>query len=126
MPCVQGEPEQTLWRSLQGRRVDGGASPAAVMEQLGRESADFVRGRVLPFLDSLPTHYVLDDGALVVAHAGLKADLQGRAGPRVREFALRGEPGWAAEYRGAAAVLYGDTPTTEPAWLECQRYASRP
>ena len=82
------------------------------------------------FFDGLISHYVLDDGRLVVAHAGMKASLQGRASPQVREFALYGETtgetdayglpvrhNWAAEYRGQARVVYGHTPVPEPEWL---------
>jgi protein phosphatase len=65
-----------------------------------------------------------------VAHAGMKASLQGRASQQVREFALYGETtgetdvyglpmrhNWAAEYRGQARVVYGHTPTPEAEWL---------
>ena len=82
------------------------------------------------FLDSLVSHYVLDDGKLVVAHAGMKAEMQGRGSGHVRDFALYGETtgetdefglpvrcNWAAEYRGSAAVVYGHTPVPEPEWL---------
>src|SRR5690606_13783373 len=75
-------------------------------------------------------HYVLDDGRLVVAHAGLKASMQGRGSGAVREFALYGETtgetdefglpiryNWAAEYRGKATVVYGHTPVPEAEWL---------
>jgi len=68
------------------------------------------------------SHYVLDDGRLVVAHAGLKEALQGRGSGRVRDFALFGETtgetdefglpvryNWAAEYRGVP-WLFTDTP----------------
>ncbi len=73
---------------------------------------------------------MLDDGRLVVAHAGLKEELQGRGSGRVRDFALYGETtgetdefglpvryNWAAEYRGRASVVYGHTPVPEPEWL---------
>ena len=76
------------------------------------------------------SHYVLDDGKLVVAHAGMKAEMQGRGSGKVREFALYGETtgetdefglpvrfNWAAEYRGPAMVVYGHTPVPEPEWL---------
>ena len=43
------------------------------------------------FLDGLVSHFVLDDGKLVVAHAGMKEGYQGRASGRVRDFALFGE-----------------------------------
>jgi protein phosphatase len=73
---------------------------------------------------------VLDGGDLVVAHAGLKEEMQGRGSAKVRDFALYGETtgetdefglpvrlNWAAEYRGKAAVVYGHTPVAEPEWL---------
>ena len=76
------------------------------------------------------SHYVLDDGKLVVAHAGMKAEMQGRGSGKVRDFALYGETtgetdefglpvrfNWAAEYRGSAMVVYGHTPVPEPEWL---------
>src|SRR5919202_1871346 len=76
------------------------------------------------------SHYVLDDGKLVVAHAGMKEALQGRGSGTVREFALYGETtgetdefglpiryNWAAEYRGRAIVIYGHTPVPDPEWL---------
>jgi protein phosphatase len=76
------------------------------------------------------SHYVLDDGKLVVAHAGMQETMQGRASSKVRAFALYGETtgepdefglpiryNWAAEYRGKAMVVYGHTPVPEPAWL---------
>jgi protein phosphatase len=82
------------------------------------------------FFDGLISHYVLDDGQLVVAHAGMKASLQGRASQQVREFALYGETtgetdafglpirqNWAAAYRGQALVVYGHTPVPEAEWL---------
>ena len=82
------------------------------------------------FIDDLVSHYVLDDGKLVVAHAGMKEIMQGRGSGAVREFALYGETtgetdefglpvryNWAAEYRGPAMVVYGHTPVPEPEWL---------
>src|SRR5947209_846442 len=75
-------------------------------------------------------HDVLDDGRLVVAHAGLKEPMQGRGSGAVRDFALYGETtgetdefglpiryNWAAEYRGKAMVIYGHTPVPEADWL---------
>ena len=88
-----------------------------------RESEEF-RARVVEFCRGLVSHYVLDGGRLVVAHAGLKEAYQGRASGRVRSFAMYGETTgetdeyglpvrypWAEEYRGQAMVLYGHTPT---------------
>jgi len=82
------------------------------------------------WLKSLISHYVLDDGKLVVAHAGLREELQGRSSGYVRSFALYGETTgeidefgfpvryeWANEYRGKAMVVYGHTPVLEAEWL---------
>ncbi|HRI64229.1 MAG TPA: polynucleotide kinase-phosphatase, partial [Polyangium sp.] len=93
------------------------------------EPAEFQQ-EVAGFIDELISHYVLDDGKLVVAHAGMKAAMQGRGSGKVRDFALYGETtgetdefglpvryNWAAEYRGRAVVVYGHTPVPEPEWL---------
>ena len=82
------------------------------------------------FSTSLISHYVLDDGKLVVAHAGMKEEMQGRGSGKVRDFALYGETtgetdefglpvryNWAAEYRGKAMVVYGHTPVPQADWL---------
>ena len=88
------------------------------------------RGGLKAWLDSRISHFVLDGGELVVAHAGLKEEMQGRGSGAVREFALFGDTtgeidefglpvrlNWAADYRGKAMVVYGHTPVPEPEWL---------
>lgn len=127
--CVPGNHDQKLWRKLKGNEVSLNHGLANSVEQLERESPAF-RERVLKFLDGLISHYVLDEGKLVVAHAGLKAEMQGRGSRAVREFALYGETTgetdefglpiryiWAKDYRGHALVVYGHTPVYEPEWL---------
>jgi protein phosphatase len=127
--CVQGNHEQKLLRKLKGRDVKVSAGMQHSLAQLGMEGADFVE-RATAFLDRLLSHYVLDDGKLVVAHAGLKEELQGRASRVVRDFALYGDTtgetdeyglpvrrNWGAEYRGKATVVYGHTPVAAPSWL---------
>ena len=128
--CVPGNHEQKLARKLNGRKVQLTHGLPETLEQLEqREDAGFVK-EVQAFIDSLVSHYVLDGGKLVVAHAGLKEAYQGRASGRVRAFALYGETTgetdeyglpvrypWARDYRGSAAVVYGHTPTPEPEWI---------
>jgi protein phosphatase len=78
----------------------------------------------------LISHYVFDDGKLVVAHAGLKVEMHGRGSGAVREFCLYGETtgetddfglpvryNWAAEYNSKTMVVYGHTPVPIPQWL---------
>jgi protein phosphatase len=127
--CLPGNHETKLLRKLQGRDVRVSHGLAETLDQLAREPAA-LSAQVAAFIDELVSHYVLDAGKLVVAHAGMKQALQGRASGRVREFALYGETtgerdefglpiryDWAADYRGAAMVVYGHTPVPSAEWL---------
>jgi len=127
--CIPGNHEAKLLKKLRGKDVKLAHGLAESVDQLGREPPEFVE-RAAAFIDALVSHYVLDGGRLVVAHAGLKESLQGRASGAVRSFALYGETTgetdefglpvrypWAAEYRGRAFVVYGHTPVPEPEWV---------
>jgi len=127
--CVPGNHDIKLMRKLRGKDVQVTHGLANSLEQLEKESPEF-RAKVLEFIDELVSHYVLDDGKLVVAHAGMKEEMQGRGSAKVRDFALYGETtgetdefglpvryNWAAEYRGRAMVIYGHTPVPQPDWL---------
>ena len=127
--CVAGNHESKLLRKLWGRNVQVSHGLAESLAQLDAEPAEF-RQQVAAFLDGLISHYVLDDGELVVAHAEIKTEYQGRASARVRDFCLYGETtgetdefglpvraDWAAGYRGRAMVVYGHTPVVEPGWV---------
>ena len=127
--CVPGNHDMKLMRKLKGKDVRLTHGLAESVSQLEKEPPEFVE-KVAAFLDSLVSHYVFDGGRLVVSHAGMRADMQGRGSGRVRDFALYGETtgetdeyglpvrfNWASEYRGAAMVVYGHTPVAEPEWL---------
>ncbi len=127
--CVPGNHDMKLKRKLEGREVMVSHGLERSLEELDQEPPDF-RGAVRDFLDGLVSHYVFDEGRLVVAHAGMKEDMQGRGSAKVRDFALFGETtgetdefglpvryNWASEYRGRASVVYGHTPVPEPEWL---------
>src|SRR5262249_35674413 len=88
--CIPGNHDVKLWRKLNGRNVNLTHGIVETLQQLETEPAEF-KEQVKKFLDSLISHYVLDNGKLVVAHAGLKSEMQGRANRAVREFALYGE-----------------------------------
>jgi protein phosphatase len=127
--CVPGNHDAKLVRALRGRNVQIRHGLEESMRQLGLELPEF-RDRVATFLDRLVSHYVLDSGNLVVAHAGMRQEFQGRSSATVRDFALFGETTgeiddaglpvrveWARAYRGSAAVIYGHTPVSTPEWL---------
>jgi protein phosphatase len=127
--CVPGNHEAKLMKWLDGRPVRIGHGLAESIAQLEREPSPF-RAEVRAWIDGLVSHYVLDGGDLVVAHAGLAEEYQGRGSGKVRAFALYGETtgetdafglpvrwDWAAAYRGRAHVVYGHTPILEPQWV---------
>lgn len=130
--CVPGNHENKLGRYLKGRKVQRTHGLAETIEQLEREDTrdpEF-RERVREFIDGLVSHYVLDDGKLVVCHAGLPEKYHGRTSGRVRSHALYGDTTgetdefglpvrypWAEDYRGRATVVYGHTPVPTTSWI---------
>ncbi|GAA3797470.1 polynucleotide kinase-phosphatase [Sphaerisporangium flaviroseum] len=127
--CVSGNHEQKLVRALNGRKVTVAHGLERSLEQLAAEPEEF-REAARSFMDKLISHYQLDGGGLVVAHAGLKEAYHGRASGRVRAFALYGDTTgetdeyglpvrypWAKDYRGRAMVVYGHTPIPEAEWV---------
>jgi protein phosphatase len=127
--CVSGNHEAKLLKALRGRNVQISHGLAETLDQLAAEPDDF-RAELTRFVDSLIGHYVLDDGKLVVSHAGLIEKYHGRASARVRSFCLYGDTTgetdeyglpirlpWARDYRGRALVAYGHTPTPDAEWV---------
>ncbi len=127
--CIPGNHDVKLEKALRGQQVrisHGLAESLAQMEALAADR----REAIAAFLGGLVSHYVLDGGRLVVAHAGMKEEMQGRSSGAVRSFALFGETTgetdelglpvrypWADDYRGRARVVYGHTPVLEPEWI---------
>lgn len=127
--CVPGNHENKLGRALSGRKVTVSHGLQESLDQLAAEPPEFVR-EVRAFIDGLVSHYLLDDGRLVVCHAGLPEKYHGRTSGRVRSFALYGDTTgetdefglpvrypWAEEYRGRALVVYGHTPVPQSSFL---------
>jgi len=127
--CVPGNHDIKLMRWLNGKNVLAKHGLQESIDQLSLETQEF-RDQARKFLDGLISHYVFDEGKLVVSHAGLKESMQGRGSGAVREFCLYGETtgeidefglpvrlNWAAEYKGRAMVVYGHTPVPEAQWL---------
>jgi protein phosphatase len=127
--CISGNRDSELVRVLRGGAAQVTRGMARTLDQLAAEPESF-RAAVLDFLHELPSHLVLDEGRLVIAHAGLKEALQGRSSAAARAFALHGDLTgekdaaglplrriWAAGYRGKALVVHGHTPVSAPMWL---------
>jgi protein phosphatase len=131
--CVCGNHEFKLLRYLRGKNVQlnhGLERTVAEIAAIPEPQQATSRAEISKFIDSLISHYIFDDGKLVIAHAGLKEELQGRTSGHVRSFAMYGETtgeidefglpvraNWAMAYRGAATVVYGHVPVQEAEWL---------
>ena len=127
--AVRGNHEEKLIRALSGRSIHASHGLEVTLRQLEKESGAF-RANVRAFCESLPHHLVLDDGRLVVAHAGLAENLHGVDSGRAKSFALYGDTTgkvddyglpvrlpWQNDYRGEAVVLYGHTPMLSTSWV---------
>jgi protein phosphatase len=127
--CVAGNHDAKLIRYLAGRNVTISHGLERTKAELDTKD-DAYRSEMKRFLDGLISHYLLDGGRLVVAHAGIKENYQGRASNRVRQFCLYGDTtgevdefglpvrlNWAMDYRGDAMVVYGHTPVPAAVWL---------
>lgn len=126
---VIGNHDNKFMRWLQGRPVKLTHGLDVSSAQMGAESDSF-RAGVQTFLEGLP-HYIGFAGwRLVVAHAGIKADMIGRTGDSVRRFCLFGDTDneldplglpiryhWAADYDGQAEIVYGHTPVAAAEWV---------
>jgi protein phosphatase len=127
--CVLGNHDDKLLNWLKGKPVTLNHGRAQSVAQFEQEPLR-LRDRVQEFIARLPSHLVLDGGRLVVAHAGLTAEMHGRMSGKARAFALYGDTtgesdefglpvrlNWAVNYRGRATVVYGHTPTLVPEWV---------
>lgn len=123
--CVPGNHDDKFRRWLTGNPVKvthGLATTVAEFEN----ACDSFAGAVEAFLDALPPYLWLDGGRLVVAHAGIREAMIGRTSKAIERFCLYGDVtgerdayglpvrgDWAADYRGAALVVYGHTVVEE-------------
>lgn len=127
--CVMGNHDFKLNKWLKGRPVKLTHGLDLTVSEL-EQTSDRFRKQVSEFIFDLRSHFWLDNGNLVIAHAGLKEEMRGRGSGSVRSFAMFGETtgeidefglpvrsDWAMNYRGKANVIYGHTPVLEADWL---------
>lgn len=127
--CVPGNHDVKLARKLKTGKGNAKHGLQASLDQLETREDGFIR-KSIEFIDGLVSHLVVDGGELVVAHAGMKEEMQGRSSGAVRAFALYGETtgesdefglpvrlNWAADYRGEATVVYGHMSVRYAEWL---------
>jgi protein phosphatase len=117
--CVEGNHDNKFGRWLSGANLKTGHGLQATIDQMAAENPAF-KAKVRSFIASLPPYLWLDGGKLVIAHAGLKPEMIGQGGGKVRSFALYGDTtgetdgygspvrrNWALEHPGEPAIVYG-------------------
>ncbi len=126
--CIIGNHDFKLSKWLRGRKVKLDHGLDGTVAELETCSPEF-REQVADFIEGLLSHAWLADGALVIAHAGLREEMHGRGSAALRSFAMYGETtgaldeaglpvrgDWVRDYRGATEVVYGHTPVAEAQW----------
>ncbi|WP_017381602.1 bis(5'-nucleosyl)-tetraphosphatase PrpE [Paenisporosarcina sp. TG-14] len=92
-----------------------------------KDKREQFRKRYIKFYEALPFYQQLDNGQLIIAHAGIREDMIGRPLQKnIIVFVLYGDisgqslsdgrplrKDWAKQYKGSSLVVYGHTPTKE-------------
>lgn len=118
---VLGNHDAKIGKWLNGRDVRVGPHQQPTLDEFA-DMTDEERADWGAWMLSAEGHYLLDGGRLVVAHAGIDEEYQGRMTGGAHSFALYGKPSecggvdadgyplsidWAEEYAGAATVVHG-------------------
>ncbi|WP_409291836.1 bis(5'-nucleosyl)-tetraphosphatase PrpE [Peribacillus sp. SCS-37] len=126
---VPGNHCDKLYRFFKGNPVKlahGLETTAAEYESLSPGEKEKIKTRFMELYEESPIYQILDEGKLVIAHAGIKEEFIGRYSPRIKTFVLYGDitgetnpdgtpvrRNWAREYKGKAIVVYGHTPVRD-------------
>jgi protein phosphatase len=91
---VQGNHDNKLLRWLLGRKVQvkhGLATTVAELEARPQEEQDALRPRLIALLQNAPGYLILDEGRLVVTHAGIRDAMIGQWSRAIQAFCLYGD-----------------------------------
>lgn len=129
---VEGNHDNKFFRWLKGNPVKAANGLPGTIEAFTSAPKSVQktrRQRIRRCLEQKMIHpyVILDEGRLVVSHAGIKADMIGKYSSAVRAFCLYGDVDrealkggvlirrdWADDYDGDAFVVYGHTVVPEP------------
>lgn len=119
-----------LYRYFSGNKVQithGLETTVAEYEELDSKNQSKIKKMFIELYEQNPLHQVLDDGQLVIAHAGIREDYIGKENSKVKTFVLYGDitgekhpdgspirRDWAKHYKGNRTIVYGHTPVKEP------------
>jgi len=118
-----------LYRYFLGRKVQISHGLETTVEEYLSSSPSRqqeIKMKFMRLYENAPLYLQLDNGNLVVAHAGIKESLIGKYNDRVKTFVLYGDitgekhpdgspvrRDWASEYTGKKLIVYGHTPVKE-------------
>ncbi|MDQ0230626.1 bis(5'-nucleosyl)-tetraphosphatase PrpE [Metabacillus malikii] len=119
-----------LYRYFLGNKVQithGLETTVAEYEQLSGKERNEIKRKFIWLYEQAPLYQILDNGNLVVAHAGIREDYIGQYSKKVKTFVLYGDitgknnpdgtperRDWAKHYKGKPLIVYGHTPVKEP------------
>ncbi|TKC18305.1 bis(5'-nucleosyl)-tetraphosphatase PrpE [Robertmurraya kyonggiensis] len=119
-----------LYRYFLGNKVQvthGLETTVAEYEALTSKKQKQIKEMFIELYEQNPLHQVLDNGNLVIAHAGIREEYIGKENSKVKTFVLYGDitgekhpdgspvrRDWAKHYKGNRTIVYGHTPVKEP------------
>ncbi|MGM9927292.1 MAG: bis(5'-nucleosyl)-tetraphosphatase PrpE [Bacillus sp. (in: firmicutes)] len=119
-----------LYRYFLGRNVSqthGLETTVAEYAALPTRQQKQIRQTFIQLYEESPLYHILDNGKLIIAHAGIREDFIGRYDKRVKTFVLYGDitgethvdgfpvrRNWAKHHRSQTVIVYGHTPVREP------------
>lgn len=126
---VPGNHCNKLYRFFKGNKVQithGLETTVAEFSDLNKNRQKAIRQKFIELYEEAPLYQQLDQGNLVIAHAGIKQEYIGKVNSKVKTFVLYGDItgekhpdgspvrlDWAKHYTGEACIVYGHTPVTD-------------
>lgn len=130
---VPGNHCNKLYRFFLGNPVKiahGLETTVAEYENSSHEEQKVIKQKFMTLYEQAPLYAILDQGKLVIAHAGIREDMIGKKNSQVRTFVFYGDitgktnpdgsperRDWAKHYKGSAFIVYGHTPVLRPRFL---------
>ncbi len=130
---VPGNHCNKLYRYFRGNNIQishGLETTVAELNALSSKEQANIKKKFLKLYEQSPLYHLLEDGQLILAHAGMKESMIGRADRDVKTFVLYGDVtgeqlengmpvrrNWAKHYHGQPWIVYGHTPVKEPIFL---------
>ena len=123
-----------FYRYAKGNNVQlqhGIETTVAELNALSHDKRQRFIKRYIAFYEALSLYVSLDDGKLIIAHAGIRENLIGTSNlKKLRSFVLYGDVtgeqlpngrplrrDWAKSYKGSPFIVYGHTPVREPRFV---------